>query len=254
MGVYAVTGAASGIGQAVVGQLRDAEHEVITVDLRNADITGDLAETGEPDVIAQTILEKAPLGLDGFVPCAGLGPEFGEKKKIPLVNFFAVVDMVNTLQPALVKKNGAIVLVSSNSSKMRTYDEDYINALLDDDRRGAIDMADALDGQTLYGGSKQALTRWMRRVNPQFAGTGVRMNAIAPGYTETGMTKAGLENPDFSSAIREFVDSIPIGRPGVPADQANAISFLLEDKASFICGSVLFVDGGHDAVFRPDNY
>jgi len=40
----------------------------------------------------------------------------------------------------------------------------------------------------------------------------------------------------------------------MPADQADAVLFLLSDKAGFISGSVLFVDGGHDAVFRPDSY
>jgi NAD(P)-dependent dehydrogenase (short-subunit alcohol dehydrogenase family) len=68
------------------------------------------------------------------------------------------------------------------------------------------------------------------------------------------MTKKGLADPVYAQSIRDFVNSIPIGRPGVPADQANAVCFLLSDKASFITGSVLFIDGGHDAVFRPDNY
>ena len=80
------------------------------------------------------------------------------------------------------------------------------------------------------------------------------MNAIAPGYTETGMTASGKRDPRFREALKQFVDSIPIGRPGMPADQSDAVLFLLGDRAGFISGSVLFVDGGHDAVFRPDSY
>ena len=45
--------------------------------------------------------------------------------------------------------------------------------------------------------------------------------------------------------------SIPVGFPGTPEDQAAATLFLLSPQARFICGSVLFVDGGHDALFRP---
>ena len=59
--------------------------------------------------------------------------------------------------------------------------------------------------------------------------------------------------PTYSKAIKAFMDSIPVGRPGNPKDMASAANFLLSDDASFICGSVLFVDGGHDAVSRPDS-
>lgn len=254
MGIYAVTGAASGIGQAAAEQLKAQGHDVITVDIRDADINADLSDSGQLEAAIKEILASAPQGLDGFIPCAGLGPEFGDKKTIPLVNYFAVVDMVNALLPSLELRNGAIVLICSNSSQMMEYDQGYMDALLADERAGVCEMAESLDGQTLYGAGKQALARWMRRVNPEFASAGVRMNAIAPGYTESGMTRSGLEDPDYGAAIKEFVNSIPIGRPGIPEDQANAISFLLSDKASFISGAVLFVDGGHDAVFRPDRF
>jgi NAD(P)-dependent dehydrogenase (short-subunit alcohol dehydrogenase family) len=254
MGIYAVTGAASGIGQAVVEQLKAGGNEVITIDIHDADINADLSESDQVRSAIEAILAGAPDGLDGFVPCAGLGPEFGDKTKIPRVNFFAVVDMVNGLRAALKNRAGVVVLISSNSSQMMEYNADYIAALLDDKRDEAVEIAGTVDGQTLYGGGKQALSRWMRRVNPEFAADGIRMNAVAPGYTESGMTRAGLEDPEFGQAIRDFVNSIPIGRPGLPEDQANAVMFLLSDKADFIAGSVLFVDGGHDAVFRPDKY
>lgn len=254
MGIYAVTGAASGIGEAVAKQLGDGGHEVITVDIRGADINADLSDSEQLAAAVSDILAKATDGLDGFVPCAGLGPDFGDKTKIPQVNYFAVVDMVNALLPALKQKQGAIVVISSNSAQMMDYNPDYVNALLDDDRAAATRIAETADGQTLYGGGKHALARWMRRVNPEFAGAGVRMNAVAPGFTQSGMTEGGLNDPEFGDAIREFVKSIPIGFPGEPEDQANAICFLLSDKARFIAGAVLFIDGGHDAVFRPDSF
>ena len=254
MGLYVVTGSASGIGQAVAKQIRAEGHKVIGVDIRDADIIADLSDAVNCESVIARIRELAADGIDGLVPCAGVGPECPRPELIPLVNFFAVVALVNGLLPLLEKKRGAIVLISSNSSRMREYDEDYIQALLSEDREQALQLVETVGGQGAYGGSKQALTRWMRKTNAAVAGCGVRMNAIAPGYTETGMTASGKSDPRFSDALQQFVDSIPIGRPGMPEDQADAVLFLLGDKAGFISGSVLFVDGGHDAVFRPDSY
>jgi NAD(P)-dependent dehydrogenase (short-subunit alcohol dehydrogenase family) len=92
----------------------------------------------------------------------------------------------------------------------------------------------------------------MRRHAPAYARAGVRMNAIAPGYTQTPMTAAVEKDPVYGEAIRQFMASIPIGRPGQPEDIADAAEFLLSPKAGFVCGSMLFVDGGHDAMLRSD--
>lgn len=254
MSIYVVTGTASGIGKAVLEQLTDNGHEVISLDIRDADIVADLAKSEDCASVVKAILERAPDGIDGFVPCAGVGAENPRREVIPLVNYFSTVELVNGLLPALVKKRGAVVLVSSNSSQMKTYDEDYIQALLGDHKAEALRIVVQLDGQGAYGGSKQALTRWMRHNSAAVAALGVRMNAIAPGYTETGMTKSGLADPTLRDSILRFVSSIPVGRAGLPEDQAHSVLFLLSDKASFIAGSVLFVDGGHDATFRPDRF
>ncbi|MFT6367880.1 MAG: NAD(P)-dependent dehydrogenase (short-subunit alcohol dehydrogenase family) [Bacteroidia bacterium] len=111
-----------------------------------------------------------------------------------------------------------------------------------------------MQGQPAYSGSKQALTRWMRRNNGEYAAQGIRMNAVGPGYTRTAMSAAVEEDPLYGPAIKEFIATIPIKRPGQPEDIANAVSFLLSDAAGFISGSMLFVDGGHDALHRPDSF
>jgi NAD(P)-dependent dehydrogenase (short-subunit alcohol dehydrogenase family) len=80
------------------------------------------------------------------------------------------------------------------------------------------------------------------------------MNAIGPGYTRTPLSQAVENDPTYGDAIKEFIATIPVGRPGLPEDMANAASFLLSDKAGFICGVMLFVDGGHDAAMRPDQF
>ena len=70
MGIYCVTGGASGIGAGIVDRLRRDQHDVLTMDLRDADIKADLAtEEGRTSAVAG-IRQAAPEGLDGFVPCA----------------------------------------------------------------------------------------------------------------------------------------------------------------------------------------
>jgi NAD(P)-dependent dehydrogenase (short-subunit alcohol dehydrogenase family) len=80
----------------------------------------------------------------------------------------------------------------------------------------------------------------------------VRINAVAPGYTRTAMTMATENDPKFSAAIKDFLAAIPLGRAGEVKDIADAIGFLLSSEASFVSGSILYVDGGHDAMLRPD--
>lgn len=259
MGVYAVTGAASGIGKAVAEQLSEQGHEVLGVDLQGAEFSADLSDPAQRQTVIDSIIARAPEGLDGFVPSAGVGPECPKRDLVPLVNYFAVVAMVEALLPSLKKKRGSVVLVSSNSSQMMPYDEEYMTAMLDGDQARAIALIQAPElGQAAYGGSKQALARWMRRNSQAYACEGVRINAIAPGFTLTGMTEATLNNPAFREAVEQFRDSVPVlqggGEGALPEHQAKPVLFLLSDDACYIAGVVLFIDGGHDAVFRPDRY
>jgi NAD(P)-dependent dehydrogenase (short-subunit alcohol dehydrogenase family) len=60
------------------------------------------------------------------------------------------------------------------------------------------------------------------------------------------------DDPKLGDSIKQFIASIPVGRPGLPQDMADAASFLLGERAGFICGAMLYVDGGHDAMMRPD--
>lgn len=254
MGKYAVTGAASGIGAAVAALLADQGHEVVKVDIRNADVNADLSSgEGRRQAIA-AVRQLAADGLDGLVPCAGVGPATDPAALIARINYFGSVVLVEGLKDLLQKKSGSVVLISSNTAWMSAYPPEYLDALLRGDEEGALACAAILDGQTVYGGGKQALGRWLRRNSADYARAGIRMNAIAPGYTRTAMTAAGLADPQFRQAITDFVNTIPVGRPGEAADQAAAIGFLLSKAAGFIVGSVLFVDGGHDAMFRAEQF
>lgn len=251
MGIYAMTGGATGIGAAIRARLAADGHRVIVVDIKDAEV---IANLGTPDGRAAALAAvraRAPEGLDGFVPCAGVASHVPDKALLPSVNYFGTVDLLEGLRDLLVARRGAAVLISSNSAPGPT-SEDYIDALLAHDETRARSLAADIAGQWAYAGSKRAVTRWMRRHTADWAREGVRLNAIAPGYTQTPMTAAVEQDPTYGAAIRKFMASIPVGRPGQPQDMADAAMFLLSPAAAFVCGSVLFVDGGHDAMQRPD--
>jgi NAD(P)-dependent dehydrogenase (short-subunit alcohol dehydrogenase family) len=252
MGIYAMTGGATGIGAAIKEQVRARGDQMIVVDIRDADVVADLSKPEGRAAAIAGILERTPEGLDGFVACAGLGPN-NAPALVARVNYFGAVELLEGLRDALARRRGAAVIISSNSAPMST-DADYVATLLAGDEQGAVSHLEGKDGQTAYSGSKLAVARWVRRNAAAWAAQGVRMNAVAPGYITTPLSQAAAADPRYADAMKAFVGSIPVGRAGEPEDIANVVSFLLTPAASFICGSVLFVDGGHDAMFRPDQF
>lgn len=253
MGTIVITGAASGIGHAISEQLQQEGHRVIGVDIQSSDITADLSTAAGRAAAVEAIRDATGEEFSGLVACAGVGSHVPNTALITAVNYFGAVDLVEGLRDQLAAHRTPVVLVSSNSAPMATNAE-FVDCLLAGDFDGACRHAESMAGQPVYSGTKQALTRWMRRNTAAYATSGIRMNAIAPGYTRTPLSLAAEDDPKFADAIKQFIESIPIGRPGEPRDMADAVSFLLSDRASFICGAMLFIDGGHDALLRPDAY
>ncbi len=252
--IYAMTGGATGIGAAVKQQLIDRGDQVIVIDIQASDIVADLSTTEGRANALRALEEKAPDGLDGFIPCAGLGPHTKPYSLIARVNFFGSTAMIEGVRPLLEKKKGVIVVISSNSAPLPGYSEDFIKKLLSGDEEQACKLIDTLDGQTAYGGSKRALAIWMREKSAEYMRNGVRMNAVAPGVTQTAMTDGVFNDETFGSAIKEFSEMTPYGSVAQPEMIADSILFLLGPQSEFICGSVLFVDGGTDAMLRPTEF
>lgn len=251
MGIYAMTGGATGIGAAIRQRLLDNGNQVVVIDIKDADVIADLSSSEGRKNAISAVRAMTTDGLDGLVTCAGLGANVPDPRLIAQVNYFGTVEVVEGFRDLLAARRGAVVLISSNSAPMNQ-SPDFVDLLLAGDEGAALRCARDLPTQEVYSGTKQAVARWMRRNVAGYAAQGIRMNAVAPGYTQTPMTEQVENDPTYGEAIREFMASIPVGFPGKPADQAAATSFLLSPEARFVCGSVLYVDGGHDAVFRPD--
>jgi NAD(P)-dependent dehydrogenase (short-subunit alcohol dehydrogenase family) len=99
-------------------------------------------------------------------------------------------------------------------------------------------------GASVYVGSKHAVDGITKSVALEVAGSGIRVNGVAPGPTDTGMLTRFTGTPENKAAL---VSEVPLARLGLSEEVAAAIVFIASDEASFITGHILNADGGHSA-------
>jgi NAD(P)-dependent dehydrogenase (short-subunit alcohol dehydrogenase family) len=255
VGTIAVTGSASGIGAATRARLERGGHRVIGVDLCQAEVIADLSSPIDRRAATDAIRAGAGGRLDGLVACAGVGPHTEPASAIVALNYFGAQELLAGLRDVLAAGHEpAAVAVSSNSSTLPNAESPLVAACLAGDEEEACRVARTLPGTSVYAGAKLALARWVRRQapRPEWAGAGIRLNAVAPGAVRTPLVEALLVHPTLGPAMRGF--PVPAGGLGDPDQVAAAIVFLLGPEARFFCGSVVFCDGGTDALLRPDTY
>ena len=239
-----ITGATSGIGRAAADKLAQSGVHVMVVgrnvergertiaEIRAAGgkadfISSDLRDAASARAVARKAVELGGGNVDILINNAGIFPfgpthEMSEESfdDVYALNVKAPYFLVAELAPSMAQRGkGAIVNVS-------TMVADY----------GAA-------GLSLYGSSKAAINLLTKAWAAEYGPKGVRVNAVSPGPTRTEGTVAMGEE-----ALRQLAAQAPAGRPAAPEEIAEAIVFLATDRASFIQGAVLPVDGGRTAV------
>ena len=213
-----VTGRRDEAGKALAEELRalGAEAEFINADVRNDD-----------DVRALVDETVARFGrLDVAVNNAGTEGQVGPITDQTAETYAATFD-TNVLGVLLSMKHQVRVMRRQGSGSIVNISSTY-------GHRGAA-------GAAVYVGSKHAVEGITKSVAQEVAKAGIRVNAVAPGPTDTGMLTRFTGTPENEAAL---VAQVPLGRMGLTEELADAIVFIASDEASYINGHVLDVDGG----------
>lgn len=252
MGVVAVTGSAGGIGGAIRRRIEAEGHDVLGVDVRDAEVLADLATRDGRAAACAAVLDQAGGTLDGLVVAAGIGGSTpAPTDVVARINYFGAVAVLDGLRAALEggALRAAVAITSNSATLVPVADPTLVDACLAGDEEAAAAAAATMDGESVYAQSKNALARKVRRLAVEWA-PGVRVNSVAPGPVLTGLTEQALQHPVTGDLIRGL--PVPMDRWGEQAEIAAAVWFLLSEESAWTTGSMLFVDGGTDALFGPD--
>lgn len=250
-----ITGAASGIGHAVAERERRRGSRVIGIDLRDADVEADLADAASrAHAVTEVddLCDGAP--VDALVACAGIAAPVAATVH---VNYFGVVDILEGLRPLLTDAAAPRAVVVSSVAAVHPTTAGVVEACLDGDEARAHEQAEAAvsrrEGHLLYASSKAAVSRWVRRraATPSWAGSGIALNAVAPGIVATNLIRSQLKDPEARAQLEEWVP-MPLGGPATADQLAEVISVLTGPAAALLAGQVLYVDGGAEATLRGD--
>ena len=243
--IVLITGALTGIGRAaalafakegasvVVSGRKDAEGKALETELtglgaKAAFIRADVRHEDEVrNLIDKTVARFGR--LDVAVNNAGTEGKPGPVTEQTAESYAATFD-TNVLGVILSMKHEVRAMQGQGSGSIINISSTY-------GHEGAA-------GASVYVGSKHAVEGVTKSVALEVAKSGIRVNAVAPGPTDTGMLTRFTGTPERKSAL---VTTVPMERLGLSEELANAIVFIASDEARFITGHVLNVDGGHSA-------
>ncbi len=236
--VALVTGAASGIGSAVVSRLQADGAKVAALDLsvvQGADAFAQ-ADLRDAEAVGAAIdqLAKALGPFDAVVHCAGICPSGGTLDdddalwmETYSVNVLGAIRVMRAVVPAMRQRGGSIVLVSSINARFAT------------------------PTLAAYAASKAALEAVARTAALEFAPDGIRVNCMAPASVDTPMLQASFARADDPEQARaRNVERHPLGRLGTSQDAAELALFLASPRSAWITGGVFPLDGGAGVTRR----
>src|SRR6266566_3556014 len=243
--VVLITGALTGIGRAtalafahdggriVISGRRDAEGQQLVAELRQGGVEAEFLRADvrhEGDVrrlVEQTVARFGR--LDVAVNTAGTEGQPGPVTEQSAESYAATFD-TNVLGTLLSMKHELRVMQAQGHGSIVNISSTY-------GHEGAA-------GASVYVASKHAVEGMTKSAALEAARSGVRVNAVAPGPTETAMLTRFTGTPERKAAL---ATGVPLGRVAEPEEIAHAIVFLASDKASFVTGQVLTADGGKTA-------
>lgn len=241
--VAVVTGGARGIGLSIGEWFLSNGYKVVLLDIDKVTLERAVANINAPDDV---------LGM----VCDVSAPSDVANAATTVISHFGRVDaLVNNAGVAVFKPVLETSFDDWRQVMATNLDGAFLctqafGALMAKNGGGAIVNIASISGlrastlRIAYGTSKAALIHMTKQHAVELGAVGVRVNAIAPGPVETEMAKLV-----HSAAIRaDYYDTIPLGRYGSTEEMANTVGFLCSDKASYINGQVIAVDGGFDAA------
>jgi NAD(P)-dependent dehydrogenase (short-subunit alcohol dehydrogenase family) len=262
---YVVTGAASGIGAATAAHLR-GKGRVIACDLRSGHIVADLATVEGRAALIEGVTRLSGGRIDGIVANAGGGPP----QTSLALNFFGAVATLDGLRPLLKGSAAPRAVAVSSIASFSPVDAKIVDALLSMDEAKAtaagwefakgiapldrMTPADATRvGLSLYANAKYSLNCWCRRVavKPEWAGAGIVLNVVAPGFIDTPAAAYIFSDPERKAAMGAMVP-MRAAYPARPEQMAALLGWCVSEENSLMTGQVLFADAGVECMQRGE--
>lgn len=255
--ISVITGSASGIGKATRELLEGRGERVIGVDIHDADVVADLASADGRTAMVDAVRTAAGGRIDAVYAVAGLALP---APATVAVNYFGTVATLEGLRPLLADSDAPRALLVSSMAALMATDDELVALLAAGDEPAALARAEVLakepaaTGQLIYSSTKLALSRWVRRraATGEWAGAGIPLNAVSPGIIATPMTADLIATPEGREALLGIVP-MPLNGIAEPIVVARLLAWLNSPDNTHLCGQVIYVDGGSDAVLRGDS-